>query len=449
LFNEAQRKRIIGIWESYARSERKVVGAKGNTIPDFDGQRRTAIPTLQELLNKYRNGDSDLSQFKSSVDSFNKRNNLWGFTATKGQMFFNQLVKAGSSDLESLDHLLKSALAIPKNLDDALAKIDALAGFCDGFFSRAADKRTVPNPGSVCYFLSYFWQLQDHIAWPIMYTSLIEAFVAIEIWEPSESPRTGYESFYRINDSIEQLIHENEGYQPSHWEIEHAFWDFFRLQRAPYAASQQIPQRPSTPIPEPEPPHSLTAESSISISDYLIPKIARLVELGAATEQSGTKKGFLFEQMTAEAFNLLDFETTNLGQGTGRNPDFIAKSREENTAFIVDAKAYSQGYSLGRDDRAMREYINAHCPKLRTDGYKKIGFIVVSNSFRTDLEELATELTWETDIKRFILLETEALLYLLAYKTKNRLRVSDIIYCLVSLGNPIGKVDVIGKFDDW
>ncbi|AQY23072.1 hypothetical protein AB406_2134 [Riemerella anatipestifer] len=33
----------------------------------------------------------------------------------------------------------------------------------------------------------------------------------------------------------------------------------------------------------------------------------------------------------------------------------------------------------GIDDRAIKEYINYYCPKLNNDGYKKVGFIIVSN----------------------------------------------------------------------
>ncbi|HOX32826.1 MAG TPA: restriction endonuclease FokI C-terminal domain-containing protein [Spirochaetales bacterium] len=449
MFGEEQQRKILDIWRDYSRSDKTIIDAKGNAVPDIDSQREEALPALRGLLNDFLGGSMEIGSFKSSIDSFNKRNNLWGFTATKGQMFFNQLAKAGASDLAALVGILKSALALPQGLDGALAKVEELAAYCKVHFDKAADKRTAPNPGSVCYFLSYFWQVQDRLAWPIMYSSLIEALDALGVWEPSESPRADYERFYRVNADIEELIGSGGGAKPSHWEIEHAFWRFIRRPGASTRPSQPRQGRGQAPAPEAAPVRPTPAEGSIVLADYLIPRIAGLVELGADTENSGARKGYIFEQMTAEAFQLLDFETTSLGQGRGRNPDFIARSREESSAFIVDAKAYSEGYSLGRDDRAMREYIATHCPRLRSDGYKKVGFIVVSNSFKDDLEDLAVELTWETDIKRFILLETEALLYLLAYKTRNRLRASDIIAFLVSMTNPIGKADIIGKFDDW
>lgn len=136
------------------------------------------------------------------------------------------------------------------------------------------------------------------------------------------------------------------------------------------------------------------------------------------------------------------------GQGSGRNPDAIAKHREEHTAFIIDAKAYGSAYGLGIDDRAIREYIGHHSPRLQRDGVKRIGFIIVSNSFKSNFDEFITDITWTTEAKRFILITSEALLYLLAYKTKDKLSVSTIIENIIGLGNVITADDVIQKLED-
>ncbi len=143
-----------------------------------------------------------------------------------------------------------------------------------------------------------------------------------------------------------------------------------------------------------------------------------------------------------------DWEVDELGQGKGRHPDAVIKHREENTAFLVDAKAYGSSYNLGIDDRAIREYINYHCPKLQKEGYKKIGFIIVSNSFKSNFDAFINDITWNSDIKRFILLTSEALLYLLAYKTKDKLNLSLIIERMIGFGTVVTGQNVIEKFDD-
>ncbi|WP_433811442.1 restriction endonuclease FokI C-terminal domain-containing protein [Flavobacterium johnsoniae] len=165
--------------------------------------------------------------------------------------------------------------------------------------------------------------------------------------------------------------------------------------------------------------------------------------------KSSSSKGNAYEKLVSEIFEQLDFDVEILGQGSGRNPDAIIRHREENTAFLIDAKAYANGYSLGIDDRAIKEYINHYCPKLQIEGYKKIGFIIVSNSFKSNFDSFINEITWNTDIKRFILLSSEALLYLLAYKTKDGIPPATIIDALVSLGNPIESKNIIEEFDDF
>lgn len=54
----------------------------------------------------------------------------------------------------------------------------------------------------------------------------------------------------------------------------------------------------------------------------------------------------------------------------------------------------------------------------------------------------------ELRYKRMLLIESEALLYLLAYKTKDKLTLAEIIECLISTSGTIKSKDVIAYFDD-
>ena len=248
-----------------------------------------------------------------------------------------------------------------------------------------------------------------------------------------------------LNEEIKKILSEYTDVKKSNWEAEHAFWNF---KGNPNKSIVSLPKKAVKPVVEIEVEKIITVNASFELSDYLIPKVANLIELGSDTDKSSSSKGSAYEKLAAEIFKQLDFEVEILGQGSGRNPDAILRHREENTAFIVDAKAYSNGYSLGIDDRAIKEYINHYCPKLQKEGYKKIGFVIVSNSFKSNFDSFINEITWNTDIKRFILLSSEALLYLLAYKTKDRIQPSTIIETLVSLGNPIEAKNIIQEFDD-
>ena len=86
-------KKIISIWDGYIASDQVVLDTKGKELDAIDTSRRKAIVEIAALIEGFQKGDLNINEFKSALDGYNKRNNFWGFTATKGQMFFNQLVK--------------------------------------------------------------------------------------------------------------------------------------------------------------------------------------------------------------------------------------------------------------------------------------------------------------------------------------------------------------------
>lgn len=439
-------KRIKDIWDDFINSNQLVLDTKGNELPNIDDARLKSIENLKILINQFLNNEIDVFEFKTNIDSYNKRNNLWGFTATKGQMFFNQLVKNNESNIDKLTLLLKKVIAEPNDIEDALSKIDALEKHCNSIFQKAKDKRKVPNPGSVGYYLSYFWQIHNHEKWPIFYTSLIQAYDELGIWYEGSSQIDNYKLFYDLNEEIKVVLSNYANKKVSNWDAEHAFWLYKGNPNKPIVKEKEkVTDTVSTSEQEQT---KITLNASFELTDYLIPKVAQLCKLGNQNDKSSTSKGSAYEKLVTEIFKLLDFEVDALGQGTGRNPDAILKFREENTAFLVDAKAYSTGYSLGIDDRAIKEYINHYCPKLQKEGYKKIGFIIVSNTFKSTFNSFINEITWNTDIKRFILLTSEALLYLLAYKTKDRLSLSSIIERIIEFSNPVSAQQIIEEFDD-
>src|SRR5574344_770746 len=265
------------------------------------------------------------------------------------------------------------------------------------------------------------------------------------IWEEQNSESESYDFFYSLNQEIIKFISDERKVNVGYWDVEHAFWNFNgnpSLRSKPQTIENTV-KEDSDVVPTVQ-----AMQPSLELNDYLIPKISHLYELGNNVTDSSAKKGSEFEKLSAEAFCQFDFELEMLGQGTGRNPDFLLRSKQTHTAFIVDAKAYSEGYSLGTNDRAIKEYIDNYCTVLKKEGFEKIGFIILSNSFKGEFDEFINQITWRTDIKRFILLETNALLYLIAYKNKEHLDFSDIIDCLTSIANPISAQDIISRFED-
>lgn len=446
--SELQTKKILSIWDQYIKVNQKVEDTKGKDLGDIDSKREIACVTLRKYLNDFLAKKIDLGQFKTNVDSFNKQNNLWGFTSIKGQMFFNLMYKTSPNEggIENLSKLLKKCIIEPRNLEEAKQKIDTLDEYVSLIFKKASDKRRAPNPASITYFLSYFWQFQNISEWPIMYNSMMLSFIDIGIWKSQTSPSLDYERFYQLNEEIKTILSKHTKTTIGNWEAEHAFWNFKRVTAYPKKEKKQKESKVELESSKEE--STIIYKASFNIYDWIIPAVSKLVELGQASDKTAAAKGVAFEKAVSSVFEQLGFEVEYLGQGTGRNPDCIIKYRREHTAFLVDAKAYSDGYNPGRDDRAFREYIREWCPKLIDEGLNKIGFIIVSNSFNTKLDSVINDLTWNTDIKRFILFETDALLHLLAFKNKHNLEFSEIISQLVGLGSTITTQDIIQQFDD-
>ncbi len=444
-----KKKQIISIWDKYIADNKKVQDTKGNDIEDIDKKRLDAIETLNIVIDDFLIDKIDIAEFKTDIDSFNKQNNLWGFRSIKGQMFFNLLLKTTTTEAQNkrLTKLLKECITEPKNITDALSKIEALDKYTSSIFNKAPNKRKAPNPHSICYFLSYFWQIHDYQHWPIMYSSVIGSFTHIGLWQDSAASKQDYNTFYNLNEEIKQIFSSHTGKNINNWEAEHAFWNFRTVTVQPKkdVKAKEI----EAPLIVTNNTVSTLKVASFNINDYLPPIISNLIELGKETEGSSAAKGHEFEKAVCEVFKQLGFHVKPLGQGTGREPDLIAIHKEENVAFIVDAKAYSNGYMmLANDERAIREYIVHYCQNLKKDGINKLGFIIISNSFKSEFEDFIDDITWKTEIKRFPLLRSDALLHLLAYKNKDQLQLAEIIDAIINTRNPITAHDVIQKFDD-
>lgn len=455
MIQENIKKQIIAIWDKYIADNKKVQDTKGNDIDNIDRKRIDAIETLKMIIDDFLTDAIDIAEFKTDIDSFNKRNNLWGFTSVKGQMFFNLLLKTcdGDEQIRKLSKLLKDCIIEPKNVADALNKIEIMEKYTSSIFNKALNKRKAPNPRSVCYFLSYFWQIQNYQQWPVMYSSMIVSLTDIGLWQDPVPHKEAYNTFYKLNEEIKQILSNHTGRDINNWEAEHAFWNYRTVTAYP---KKEIKIKITEPLAVKgdaiitgNVTISTLKVASFNINDYLLPIISNLIELGKESESSSASKGREFEIAVCEVFRQLGFTVTPLGQGTGREPDLIATHKEENVAFIVDAKAYQNGYALSANaERAIREYINHYCPKLRKEGIIKIGFIIVSNSFKLGFENFINEITWNTEIKRFSLLTSEALLHLLAYKSKDQIQLTEIIDAIINTTNPIIAQPIIEKFDD-
>ena len=80
----------------------------------------------------------------------------------------------------------------------------------------------------------------------------------------------------------------------------------------------------------------------------------------------------------------MGYEATELGQGTGREPDGFAISlngAEGDYAIVYDAKAREERFNVGTADREMYEYIRKKSDELKRRRVGRLYFLIVSSEF--------------------------------------------------------------------
>ena len=430
-----QKNKIIIYWSNFEKSGFKVQDLKETVYEasGFDQMRRESIIVIKNMIEKYLCGQDNLKNFKSTLDGYNKRHNYWGFAAMKGQMFFNQLWNVSQSNVEKLDDILKNVISQPKNIEEALSKIDVLENYINQINLTVEDRRKAPKNGSVGYFLSYFWQIEDSAKYPIFYTSLTDKLDELGIWQEFDKQADAYNYFFCVMNEIKLFLEKHTNKNLHHWDVEHCFWkDNTDAGTVSPARTEKLLQ--SKPLKLVESTNIVSNSRSHLIDDYIPPIVKDLIESGWLKGDTKATKGVSYERKVGTTFRMLDFDVNQLGQGKGREPDGVITCRQDNTAFIFDAKVRENGYSIGVDDRAIKEYIETHYSILEKQGYKRVGFLVLSSQFNGNPSEIIKELTLDTPIKRVALVTSEALLHLLAYKLSSGVSTSEISKFLLQDG---------------
>ncbi len=158
----------------------------------------------------------------------------------------------------------------------------------------------------------------------------------------------------------------------------------------------------------------------------ILPRLARNDEkLIEAAKHSGTTLERAFEKFVDAAFTILGYQTKLLGQGKGRVPDGIAVAHDENYAIIWDAKIRASSYSMGTDDRTIREYIYSQSRDLkRRQHLRNIYYLIISSKYADDFDDSIRSIKMETDISEVVLVEVEAIVEMIDAKLRSPLEVT-------------------------
>lgn len=415
MLNDIQKRKALKMWDYYLMCEKKFTSGDFKTALNLDEKRKAVIPICQEFIVKYLNSEIKLDEFKTEVDGFNKKHRLWGFKGMNGQMYFNMLFNSSSSIglIDKLDSVLKEIIRVPKDITDAKSKIDLLSSFSNEFSKYVADKRSAPRTGSCMFFISYFWQIQNKDLWPIYYKSMVDVCQDLDLWNPGGNYSKDYQEFYQLNFEFKNIFSQHSDCKVSLWDIEHSLWvwrdkiDESNTENKNFPSYEVIK---SNVLPTSYIPPVVSVIPSLAKNDHIIENLCN---------NTGISVSKAFEEKIALLFKMLGYKVEALGQGNGRVPDGIAICNEFHYGLIFDAKVRQEGYSLGVDDRAIREYIFHETEKLKRQGIKNVYFLIISSFFRGDYDTFIRNLKMETDIREILFMEAPALLTILEQKLRN------------------------------
>lgn len=184
---------------------------------EWDRLREEAVPEHRDALDQFLSGAIGLLDFRGRLDSLSKMKGYWGFRGA-GQMFFNQLVKA--ADESELSTALRAALPAPVSSVDAEVKLDAFLAAVDAIRERAqAIGATPPGRGRINFFVSFFWELVDREAWPILYPNSRNVLEEYGLLDTNLAQPELYTAFNVVTQNLKEAL------DTTTWGVEHLLWE--------------------------------------------------------------------------------------------------------------------------------------------------------------------------------------------------------------------------------
>ncbi len=278
----AQIEKTFQVWKYYIENGVTFLNNRGEfNDAELDQKRLQLIPEIQALLFRYHRGDLELSSFKTKLDSLNKKNRLWGFMAINGQMFFNMVVKSSQSGnkTQELNNLLRKVMLIPPSINEVQKRIQEFEEFVRDLGQFSSDPRGAPKVGSIPYFLSYLWQIQDPEKYPIYYTSMVQAFKSLDIWSPSKNAITDYVEFFDLNYLLVEKLSQKYNRKIKLWDVEHAFWLQFKIITKKTSNTSILPV-----LDFPQPVDQITEPVVMTLPESYVPPIVSVLPMMAKND---------------------------------------------------------------------------------------------------------------------------------------------------------------------
>jgi 5-methylcytosine-specific restriction protein B len=149
--------------------------------------------------------DGDIDAFKDGLQKWAVKPGTLAFNGFSGQMLVNQLVKRAGDDAGALSRLFPAVLSAPRDDADARSKLQAMVDYIESVRVGAH-----PAPGHSPFLLSYFWGLEDHARWPVMWSSAV-SFLEFSTGTPL--PPTPAERYLRYLELVRELGDEHDRFE--------------------------------------------------------------------------------------------------------------------------------------------------------------------------------------------------------------------------------------------
>lgn len=418
--NQQQKESLLQYLKEFNEKETIVNEGIENNYKSFDAQRISAIPHLKELIERFLNKKLTLEQFKIESESYCRKYPYWGFKNFSGQMQLNQYSN-NIKDSEK-EEFLREVITLPNNIQEAKNKIDSMADYLIRLKEGTDNPKSIPRV-SQAYLLSYFWEIQDSIKWATYYGSTKKVLLNLGAeLDVADSYGEEYAAYIYTISQIKELYEKEGDMKVEHplWFIEHVLWNQF-IKNKPVEETKEVKNVISTR-------KVISAKKNSSAGEWIPPIVTDIEELSNNKETDWSKSRGLkaekaFETKLRLAFTLLGYETRELGQGTGRQPDGIAVSTgvdDGDYAIIYDAKAREGKYSVGTNDREILEYIKKKTEELKRARINRTYFVVISSEFDDNSSSLnlLKEVYRKTRVP-ITLLKASDLLFIIETKLEN------------------------------
>lgn len=374
-------------------------------------------------------------------------------------MFFNKLVNA-AEELQltpELDSQLRSGIKEPSGEENASTVLETFRNYVArlsvSFVEAGGEPRSKPNQNSVPFFLSYFWQIQNHLVWPVYYTSAVQVLQDMNLWQPSQNVGADYLAYKKLHEDLAAIFSEEFKRMCTLYDVEHVFW--FKSGRLGAEMAPIESGDVAAAIATQPQPNVVPAAPQMGLPYSYVPPIVAIIPRLAANDpllqeeaqKLGTTLERIFENNINAALTMLGYETQLLGQGKGRVPDGQAVAIDESYALVWDAKARSEAYRMGTDDRIIRQYIDLQSRNLkRSRGIRNIYYLIFSKAFADESDDLVASLKMDTHVNEVCFVEATALVELVNQRLRAPLNVGlgpDGIQRLFSSGGIITTNDVL------